>query len=186
MSVLDRETVKAYLNVDDVTEDDEIQAFINQAEASLARRVGPLTPTEQTERHDPPWGNPIAVRVLPAISLTSVSPTVGAPLDVSTLELDPDTGIIRLKGTTDRYWAWYRTRFVGPYTVVYQAGWEELPADLQLAGMELVRHLWETQRRMVQMTIRGATAPGDVKPGGAFAYPYRVLELIAPYDQIAV
>lgn len=185
MSVLNREDVKTYLNIDETTWDDELDSFIDQAEASLGNRVGPLTPTPVTERHDPPWGNPIVVRQLPAISLTSVTPTAGDPLDVTTLDLDPDTGILRLKGTSDRYWAWYRTRFIGPYVVVYQAGWVTVPDDLKLGAMELVRHLWDTQRRMVQET-KGATRPSDLQAGGAFAYPFRVLELINPYLQVAV
>lgn len=185
MSVLDIEAVKLYLNVDDPTQTAEIQGFIDQAESSLGQRVGPLEPTTITERIDPPWGNPLVVSTLPAISLTSVTPITGTDFDVTTLDLDPDTGIVRLKGTSDRFWSWWRSSFIGPYVVVYQAGWVIPPADLLLGAMELVRHLWATQQRLVDQT-RGASRPSDLVAGGAFAYPFRVLELINPYVQQAI
>lgn len=186
MSALDLDVVKAYLNITDAFQDVELQGFINQAESSLGNRVGPLTATAVTERHEPPWGHPIVVRVLPAISLTSLTPSVGVALDATLFELDSETGILRLKGTSDRYWTWHQhSAFSGPYTVVYQAGWASLPNDLELGAMELVRHLWETQRRSIPQA-RVAISPGDLRPGGAFAYPYRVLELIAPYDLQAI
>lgn len=149
--------------------DDELLAMLDRAEAIIATRVGPLEPTEIAgELHTGP--GPLLLKHWPLISLGTVT-TGGAT--VADQYLDVDGGL--LYGTF--------SPVSRATTVSYTAGREWLPADLQAAVLELVRHLWLTQR--VPGTRRGFSAgePDERTVQGISNYllPYRVQTLIEPY-----
>jgi len=178
MSALSLQQAKTHLNITVSTHDAELQAFIDTAEATLTRLVGPLASTETTVRVAGcvPY---LVLPVSPAISLTSVTPYQGAALTLSNLYLDPATAIV----TQDSGFG-FTARF---YTVVYAAGRTTAPADLLLAVKELVRHLWSTQRGPSQRP--GSTASDSASntlPGAAHTLPFRVTELIGPHLQTAL
>jgi len=168
MSALTLADAKTYLNISAATYDTELQTFIDAAEAAIAQRVGPLTPASVTKRV-PGYAWNLHLPVYPAVSLTSVTPVGGSALTLSDLHLEPDIGAVSYNGGSF---------FSSPaYDVVYSAGRSPVPADLLMAVKELLRHLWASQRG-------GGPRPGpttDVQ-GSAYLMPYRVLELIAPYQ----
>jgi hypothetical protein len=170
VSVLAVEDMKDYLNITEPDSDAELQEFIDAAEAAIAHRVGPLEPTAVTSR----VGGGTAGLVLPrtpVASLTSITPIGEVALTIGDFDADPLTGIV---GYTDG-----GLRFGSrSYTVVYEAGWDPLPADLLLAVKELVRHLWATQRG--SGTRRPGAGAAEV-PLAPREWPNRVLQLIAPY-----
>lgn len=170
MSVLSVADAKTYLNITAAGTDDEVQVFIDSAESVIARHVGPLAATEVTVRVRP-TGTRLAVPTVPAVSLTSVTPADGSPLNPSDLYLDAAAGVV-----TYNSGAVFGARY---YTVVYSAGRTvnaSTNPDLYLAVKELVRHLWATQRGT------GARSGGaEIVPGAAYTLPNRVLELLAPH-----
>lgn len=165
-SVLSLPDAKKYLGIPDnvVTHDEELQAFIDAAEAALERRVGPLQPKSRTDRVR--GGSALSLLAMPAISLTSVTDVNGGSLSVDDLYLNGAAGVV-----TNVYGSSFPAR---EYDVTYSAGRASCPPDLMMALKELVRHLWRTQRGP------GGTADQNA-PGAAFMMPNRVLELIGPH-----
>lgn len=177
MSALLLAEAKKHLNIaaTDVKYDDELQTFIDAAEALLSHRVGPLVPTTVTSRLRA-TGGAMVLPVAPVASLTSVTKSDASTLTLTDLYLDTDAGLV--------VYADGLSSFVADiYTVAYTAGWTVVPADLMLATKELVRHLWTTQRGG---NTRPGSAPMDPVPGAAYALPSRVEQLISPYVQYGV
>lgn len=170
MSVLDIGEVKDYLNItEDV--DTKLQSLIDAAESAIGRRCGALEPTSFTDTVIALNGVVVLPR-LPLVSVTSVTPTGGGTgPDVAGLVIDGAAGIVHGIPT-------------GAYVMTYMAGWDPLPADLRLAAMEQVRHLWDTQRGPNKRPgTNGSDAASNTLPGAAHMLPFRVSELIAPYVQ---
>jgi hypothetical protein len=169
VAVLTLNEAKAHLNITSTTQDDELQTFMAAAEAAIERRIGPLVATSVTRRVF--GGDSYALPVYPALSVTSVTPVGGTALPLDGIYVGPD-GVLTGAGYAP----------TAGYDVTYQAGHAataaDVPADLRLAILEMVRHLWESQRRS-----RGQVT--DV-PGSAHAFPYRVEELLAPYVQFGI
>lgn len=176
MSVLDIEDVKDYLKFagTDAERDAKLQIFLDAAEAAVAARIGPLAVGETTVRVAG-GGQFLMLPTYPVVSLTSVTPTLGTALTLEDLDLNLTTGVIAYN---DGGWFGNAT-----YDVVYDAGREDLPADIVLAIKELVRHFWTTQR--------GAGVPtgspvsenlANTIPGSAWIFPMRVEQLLAPHE----
>lgn len=174
MAVLSLSDARAHLNITSSDNDAELLGFIGAAEAALAKKVGPLESTSKTCRVR--GGDELVLPVTPAVSLTSVTPVGGTALTVGDLYLDTESGVVTYSqggtfGSTN-------------YTVVYQAGRATVPDDLLQAVKELVKHFWTTQRGG---TKRPGSATSDAYsntiPGAAYAFPFRVEQLIAPHLQ---
>lgn len=174
MSSVQLTDVKQFLNktgVNDSGDDEELQLFLDRAEAILTKRIGPLSPTPVTgEKHTGP--GPLVLRRYPVISVTSAT---SAGVDVTDLDLDLDSGVLYGSFTA------YPPRQV---SITYVAGRDFLPADLEEAVLELVRHLWKSQRGggSLRPTFPGEDDPTTQQPGGAsYLLPYRVESLIEPH-----
>lgn len=171
MAVVDVEEMRAYLNMRDDSHDDDLTVRIEEAQAAIEEKVGPLGPVEVTVRVAPVNGL-LRLKIAPAIDLISITPADGASVAIGGLHLDTAAAVVaRNDGTalTARY-----------YDVIYTAGREECPANLKLAVKELVRHLWGASKRA------GAGRPGsqpsdatsNTIPGAAFLFPFRVEQLL--------
>lgn len=173
MSAVTLAEVKAHLNITVTTQDVELQATIDAAEAAISRLVGPLVATTTTSRVRG-CRSALLLPTTPLISLTSVTPIDGAALTLSDLYGSPSGVVTYSAGTGSFPSPWY--------TVVYSAGRATLPADLGQAVKELVRHFWATQRG-------GSTRPGSTPPdglsntlvGAAYSLPIRVEQLLVPH-----
>lgn len=174
MSALTLADAKAHLRIDGAVDDYDVQAFIDAAEGAITKRCGALVSTTTTATVDG-WGRSLILPTAPVLSLTSVTPVGGSPIDQSVLYLDPSTGVVEfVDGSrfTDRR-----------YTIVFAAGRNTVAPDLLQAVKELLRHLWMTQR--------GGSVPSAMPdldplvdagvPGASYALPRRVEQLIAPY-----
>jgi hypothetical protein len=171
MSVISSDEARAYLNVDeaDTAAVAEMVSFIGAAEVAIGKRVGPLEPETVTERHL--GGAPaFALRKRPTIDVQSITPLGGDPLSLSSVDLDPKTGILELVSGGQ-----FNAR---RYVIVYRAGWQSVPADLLIATKEMLRHMWRTQRKTGGAPRK---ADDDAVPGAAYALTYRVEQLIKPY-----
>lgn len=176
MSLVPLADVKAHLNIT-VDVDTELQEMIDAAETAISRKLGgtgTLAAEEVTQQVHGYGREALVLTSLPITSITSITDSTGAVLDLSTLYIDTTRGIVR--------WNAYSTvPFLLPYyTAVYQSGYANLaalPSDYVLAVKELTRHLWATQRG-TGITRPGA-GPSDNEPSAAYTFPKRVLELIA-------
>jgi hypothetical protein len=142
MTVVSLDDICAHLNIEGSEHDQELQTFIDAAEAMIAGRVGPLEPTTITSVVST-GGGELTLPTKPVISIISAAATgvawPGVSYGSSELLLDRETG--RVTSSSDFGLS------AGRYTVVYEAGREECPADLVLAVKELVRHFWERSQR---------------------------------------
>jgi hypothetical protein len=184
MSVVDLETARAHLDATAHTDDAEMQRMLDRAEAAIVKQVGPLAATSVTStvagragvtNFADSWdGRSLTLPVRPVVSLTTLTGASGAVLAPATLLTTGDGVIYYLDGFSRFTEVWY--------TAVYQAGRVTLPADLELAVLELLRHLWETQRGAANRP-GGALGEGlaPTLPGAAYAFPIRVSELITSH-----
>lgn len=170
MAAVTLPAVKAFLNIAGTGNDAELLDMVERAEAILSRRVGPLAPTTITdERHTGP--GPIVLRHWPVISVASASTGYGAVVDV---ELD-DAGVL---------YGSFSSRIHRDVRVTYVAGRDPLPLDLEQAVLEMVQHLWTSQR--VPGSGRRGFTQGDpderaLQGVSTYLLPYRVQTLIDPH-----
>lgn len=170
--------VKPHLNISagTLTHDAELQTFLDAAEGAIAEKCGPLSSVAVTERVSG-GGTGLVVRRTPIVSLTSVTPVGGTAYTVGDFSTDLSAGVI--EWTSGAYFT------SGRYDVVYQAGRSALPDDLRLGVLELVRHLWESQRGPSRRPGSGASSEtANTIPGAAHMMPFRVVELISPHIQV--
>jgi hypothetical protein len=166
--------VKDHLNMAPtrLESDDELRAFINSATAAIEARVGPLTRRQVTETHNGGVSG-ILLNSPPALSVTSVTEN-GTTVSPSGYRLSPGGGVLtRVNGYTKSVW----TDGFANVTVTFTAGRTSIPADIRQAVLELVRHLWTTQRGQ-----QGNRRQDEFIAGQGYTMPNRVLELIAPYE----
>lgn len=138
MSVVTLADAKTHLNITGSTSDAELQTFIDAAEAAAAKEVGTLAPVARTERVR--GGRVLVVSSLPIVTLTSVTPVFGTPLDSSFLYMDAAAGVISY------YASWFPLPY---YDVAYTAGRNVSATsdpDLYKAILEMIRRGWATQR----------------------------------------
>lgn len=185
MSVVQLPDAKAYLNNVSTATDAELQTFIDAAEAAIVQRIGPLTPAAQTSRVRG-WSTTLQLPVWPVALLTSVTPVGGTALNVADLIVDPD-------GLRTVEWLQYGYFGARWYDVVYTAGrtvTASVNPDIYKADLELIRHMWTTQRGKAVGGPAAATrlVPGDVGtvPGAGYTFPARVTELLQPYLPLGV
>lgn len=182
MSVLALADAKTHLNMTgtDEARDVELQAFIDAAEAAIGHRVGPLEPTEVTERVRPAGSRVLSLATIPVLELTTVEPADGTAVNIANLDVT-EGGIVRFLDD-----ARFGSRY---YDVTYSAGREtgQCPKDLLLAVKELVRHLWTTQRGGDSSTRRPGSQSSaqlaNTLPGSAYAFPTRVEQLLVQHEQ---
>lgn len=175
MSTLTLADAKARLNITGSTHDGEIQATINEAEAAITERVGPLVSTATTARVRG-MCDALVLPVTPALTLTSVTPVDGTALTLADLYLDAAAGIVTYDSGGS-----FGAR---AYDVVYNAGRSSCPADLLRAIKELVHHLWLTQRGPTGRPGSGTSdAASNTIPGAAYVFPFRVEQLLSNHEQ---
>ena len=165
-------TLKAHLNLTGTTNDDELRSMLNAATAAIEARVGPLTRRPVTEVHNGGVSG-ILLRQPPALSITSVTEN-GSTVAGSGYTLSPGGGVVtRVNGYSRSVW----TDGFNNVSITYTAGRTSIPADIRQAVLELVRHLWTTQRGQ-----QGNRRQDEFIAGQGYSMPNRVLELIAPYE----
>lgn len=172
MSALTLVDAKAHLNITGTQFDTKLQATIDAAEAAIAAKVGPLEPLSVTERVRG-GGTALVLREMPLIALTSVTSADSEVIDAGDMYPNTASGLVEMNdGST------FGSRY---YTVVYNAGRADLPADLLEAVKELVRHLWQSAQRGGRPNSAPSDATANSIPGAAYLFPFRVEQLLAPH-----
>ncbi|MEV7871505.1 hypothetical protein AB0P17_36645 [Streptomyces sp. NPDC088124] len=160
-------------------DDDDLRFWIGATTRSVEYFVGPVVVRTVTELHSVRRVRALALRQVPALTLISVTAVLsgGTSYQVSELDLDPSTGIVRPPSGGDLY---------GPLRVTYKAGRRTVDESITAAARIILQHLWRT--RLVQG--RGGLAGGgddfsvtEPIPGLGYAVPNRAVQLLNP-DQI--
>lgn len=184
LPVVSYSTVLAHLNIPTASaNEDEVRWFMDAAQDLAENYVGAILGRRTiVETYD---GNTdhLRLRSPRAISITSVYEN-GVLLDASNYKLD-DTGqrLYRLTASSLSqssfsaygYWA----TGVNTVTVTYIAGFTVTPPAIQQGVLEIIRHLWSTQRGAVNVMNRNT--PGDeFYAGSTYSLPRRAMELLDP------
>lgn len=151
------EEMRAAVGIADASSDAELSALGLRIADSMAmacriRRGGVVPPTfrvetlserfESTDR-----AGQLMLSRRPVVAVTSVLEVATDPvLDAALYYLDPAAGMVfRLDESGRRSWWWYGwSNYGDPITVVYSAGWAEVPEDLKLAAEKYLRSEWST------------------------------------------
>ena len=159
---------KTHLNLTTSANDTEVQSFVDVACALVQgyadRAWDSATVTETMNG----GGMAFLLRQTPVASVASVTVT-GVVLATTAYQVDLTNGIITTYMPT--------TAGTANVSVVYVVGATPVPAIVQHATLETVRHLWQTQRGT---TARNVMTGDEYVPGASFSLPRRVMELLDP------
>lgn len=161
MSVILQDEAMAYLRTSATTTNVDptvLQGLIDTAESMVSQRVGPLVSASQSTIT---FGGPSFV-----LPTTTTAVTSATDLDGNAVTIGFRIGVGGVVTNS--------SCSLGTWTLVYTAGWVEMPAPIRTAVLELVRHLWRPQRGT-------ATRPVDDSPAPGYLIPNRVRELLDPY-----
>ena len=185
LPVVSYDMALSHLNIPAASADqEEIRRFIDAAQDLAENYVGAVLGrrTITSELYD---GNTDILRLRNprAISISSVYES-GVLLDSSQYLLDP-TGQRLYRLTTSSlssttfgaygYWA----AGVNSVSVTYVAGFTVTPPAVQQGVLEILRHLWQTQRGTVNVMSRTGTGD-DFYTGATYSLPRRAMELLDP------
>lgn len=158
-------------------QDEEIRDKIGATTRAVEWFVGPVAVRTVTEVHHVGMVQTLALRKIPALSLTEVAAVLegGTSYAVDALDLDGDTGVVqRLDGGL----------MYGPLRTTYRAGRLVVPENIREGGELILQHLWRTR----QGPGRPQLGVGDFDvtepiPGLGYAIPNRAMQLLSP-DQL--
>ncbi|MGJ3223761.1 head-tail connector protein [Micromonospora aurantiaca (nom. illeg.)] len=157
--------LKRQLNRTDSVDDVELQMHLDAAIEAVENIIGgPIRVTTVTETQRANRAGVIIPFRQPLRSVTSVS-YGGSPLAPTGYKVDSSEGTVAVLGY----------RGTDPYTLVYEAGPDSLPASTRLAVLIITQHLWRTQHGAGR--VRQAEDVLTV-PGLSFAIPSRAVELL--------
>lgn len=165
--IASRAELKKQLNRTDVTDDDELSTYLAAATDWVEYELGgPIVPTTYTEVYCTD-GDIIVPKRRPLVSVTSITPYLGAALDASSgYRVDTDLNVVFLRYRAGR-----------EYTMVYRAGLSTILERYKLAGLIVAQHLWQ-----VENGGGGLPFPGEGETtfvaGVGFAVPNRAKELL--------
>ncbi len=160
MSVILQDEAMAYLRTSATTTNVDptvLQGLIDTAESMVSQRVGPLVSASQSTIT---FGGPSFV-----LPTTTTAVTSATNLDGNAVTTGFRIGVGGVVTNS--------SCSLGTWTLVYTAGWVEMPAPIRTAVLELVRHLWRPQLGAM------ARATEDNAPG--YLIPNRVRELLDPF-----
>lgn len=180
--------VRAHLNqVTGQADDEELWSAALTATELVESRCGPLRPRTVTGRVRPTsdghssgdwygYGQVLVLPVRPVLSVDMLTDEVGQTIQLSTLQLDPGTGIVYSLAGLSSHW----------YTIGYTAGYDPVPRSLMSAVLVVAAQLWESQQGPASTNRFTGTADSSPAVSRGFAWPNRALQLIEPYQQLAV
>jgi len=177
MAVATLTDVKTHLNIVTTASDTELTSFLSFAVDAAQRWTGRILgdAASATEVYD---GGSAAIPLdrVPVTTVTSVSEN-GSTLASTAWTVDYSTGVLTRLGGSYSSQPW--TPGVRNVSITYAAGYATSPPAATLAVLELVRHMWTTQRGSMQGMPRREIE--DVyDPSVGMALPRRVTEMLEP------
>lgn len=174
MAIVTLADAKAQLNIPatDTSEDVELLGFIDAATAAVEEQLGQVVEPRPVVDQLDFAGSVTAfmLRSVPVISLTSLVSLDGTQtwnVSPSVMHVDSASGLVTVLSGAP---------VTGSVLATYQAGATAVAANVRLAGLIIIQHLWETQRGTM-----GVQLGGDMETytaGRGFAIPRRAIELL--------
>lgn len=181
----------------DTTYDTPLQGYIDAATVVVEDIVGVITSTQVTEWHSGGNGarSALNLRQRPVITVDSVTGYIGNVAQSYTQAADPtastsysftfepETATItfRVGSGTDYPEPWG----VQNVKVIYHAGQTNVPANVRLAHLEVVRNLWDMTQQGGRPSFGGAGAEDDImSPFDGYAVTPHVRELLKPHRKL--
>lgn len=182
MGIVSLDEVKQHLNITTSDQDEELRRFMDAATDLAENYVGQVLGrrTFSSELYD---GNTEALRLRnpKAISIVSVYEN-GMLLNSGQYALDPTGQRLYRVGSgtlyaTNSYGFW--TGGMNNISVTYVAGWVNPPAAAKQGVLEIIRHLWQTQRGAMNVMTRNQSGD-DFYTASTYSLPRRAMELLDP------
>lgn len=190
--IVDLASVKAHLNMPaaDTSQDDELIGFILAASAVVRDLIGPIIPETHTEWFTGGVGT-ISLAWQPVTAILSVTEyyglsafplteqPLGSQMNAFAYTVDYVTGEL-----TRRTFGGQAALFaIGDKNirVVYTTGRTDVPYNVRLGALELIRHLWQQSQQGARPRFGGARMDGETHVPIGFAIPDRVVELLSPH-----
>lgn len=176
MAIVTLADAKAQLNipVTDTSEDAELQGFVDAATAAVETQLGqvvePRTVVDQLDFSS--GATSFLLRSVPVISLTSIVSLDGTQTWTAAppvMYVDAASGLVTVLSGAP---------VLGSVLATYQAGMAVVPANVRLAALIIIQHLWETQRGTMGVQLGGDA--DNYVAGRGFAIPRRAIELLGP------
>jgi hypothetical protein len=186
LPVVSYDSVLAHLNIPAASaNEEEVRRFIDAAQDLAENYVGAvLGRRTYVEYYDGNTdvirlNNPRAISVSEVIENGTTLGTGDYKLDSTGQRLHRLTATSLTQSTSVAYGYW--ATGVNAVKVTYTAGYAITPPAIQQGVLEIVRHLWQTQRGAVSVMSRtGAASGDDFYPASTYSLPRRAMELLDP------
>lgn len=158
---------KSILGRTSATDNEKIRDYLESATDTVEHFVGAVVRRVVSERLEASGMHDYFVpKVLPIITLTSITPiyTGGITYAAGDFDVDPGTGIVQEK---------HGRVIVGPLRIVYVAGRSIVPAAIRDAGRIILQYYWSKQ-------IGPMGNPREQRPSPT-EIPGQAMELLMPY-----
>lgn len=184
IGVVGLDEVKAHLNIPTtvLTDDSELLRVIDAATDLAQNYCGIILGRKTfTETYNGGGGGYLVLRHPNAISITSVVEDSVTLVSGTDYYLDLSGQRLVRIGTSGLYW----TNTTGNWSpgiqnvvVTYVAGYTNPPASVRQGVLEIIRHLWQTQRGA--MVALGQGTADEFYPASTYSLPRRAMELLDP------
>lgn len=163
---------KDYLNLKRDVDDEELRRFIDTASTKMQKYLRRIIGRRNfVETYNGGYSE-IFFKNLTAFNIISITED-GVTLDPSAYVLDPQGfSVIRRDGQVF-------SAGLANIEISYQAGYSDPPADIVHGTLDLLRHLWETQRGAI--SVLAPTTSDDYDTRSTYSLPRRVRELVDDY-----
>ena len=163
MSIVTLTDAKAQLNIasTDTSEDIELQGYIDAATTAVETQLGAVVDQRTcVDQIDLPGASTsFLLRSVPVISLTSLTSLDGSQswtVTAPTMHVDGPSGCVTVLSGPP---------VLGSVLATYKAGVAAVPANIRLAALIIIQHLWDSE---------------NWSAGRGFAIPRRAIELLGP------
>lgn len=166
VALISLDELKAFLNKDDLAEDDELREFIDTASLVVEEYTGQIWARRALTEEVYVVGRVGYLRP-PVVAVTAVTALDGTELAVPTADLV--NGFTGAVGGLDDGWV----------QVTYTAGPAEVPEHVQTATAIIAAHLWTTQRPPVPAAPGfGSVDTTPSVPGRGYLIPNQAAQLL--------
>lgn len=154
---------------------EDLRLYVAAATPVIEDIVGPVVYRQFTQVADGgKWAIPLNHRATEVLSVSEIDSVI------TEFVYDDEAGILY---AGRRYALRKFMPGVKSVTITYKAGYQVIPANIQLAARELVRHWWQLGKQAAGGRSTGMTADETFTPSG-FAVPRRVVELCTPHETV--
>ena len=185
LPVISYDMALSHLNIPAASaNEEELRRFIDAAQDLAENYVGAVLGRRTLIEVYDGQTDVLRLRSPRAISITTVVES-GVTLDSSQYQLDPTgqrlyrltTSTISASSSFGAYGYW--ASGVNAVTVTYVAGFTVTPPAVQQGVLEILRHLWSTQRGAVNVMGRGVSGD-EFYSTPTYSLPRRAMELLDP------